>query len=48
MKEQGIDMADRFGYDPGALEAAQHDQWFMDNTEPHPGRLYQPVSRLKS
>jgi len=47
MKEQGVNLADLFAYDPETLAAAEHDAWFNAKTEPHPGPLYQPVQTLE-
>ena len=43
MKNHRIDIMSRFGYEPGLLSAVQHDDWFIENTEPRPGEYYRPV-----
>lgn len=47
MENRGIDITDRFGYEPDLLSAVQHDEWFMENTEPRPGEHYRPVKALE-
>jgi len=47
MKDRMIDITDRFDYDPGLLKAAQHDDWFIDNTEPRPTGHYKPVEAVE-
>ena len=43
MKDRMIDITELFGHDPVMLSAAQHDDWFIANTEPHPSENYRPV-----
>jgi len=43
MKERNIDIVEQFGYDPATLNAAQHDRWIIENSEPHPGE-HKPVA----
>ena len=47
MKDRKIDITELFGYDPGMLSAAQHDDWFIENTEPRPGEHYKPVKEIE-
>ena len=47
MKDLKIDIVELFGYDRRLLRAAQHDDWFAKNTEPHPGNQYTPLRRLE-
>ena len=34
MKSRGIDIGSIYGYDPTLLAAIEHNDWFVDNTEP--------------
>jgi D-isomer specific 2-hydroxyacid dehydrogenase-like protein len=43
MKDRMIDITDCFGHDPDLLRAIQHDDWFYENSEPHPGQHYRPA-----
>jgi hypothetical protein len=47
MKDQMVDITDRFDYDPDLLKAAQHDDWFIENTEPRPTGIYTPVKAVE-
>jgi hypothetical protein len=47
MKDRMIDITERFDYDPKLLQAAQHEDWFIENTEPRPGEHYKPVKALE-
>jgi len=47
MKDRMIDISDRFHYDPELLRAVQRDQWFIENTEPHPGEHYIPARPIE-
>ncbi len=47
MKERMIDVTDRFDYAPDLLRAIQHDDWFIENTEPHPTENYKPVNEVE-
>jgi hypothetical protein len=47
MKARMINVTELFGDDPGMLSAAQHDDWFIRNTEPHPGKHYRPVKVIE-
>lgn len=47
MKDRMIDITELFRYDPGMLSAAQHDDWFIGNTEPHPSTYYRPVKVIE-
>lgn len=46
MKDRMID-TDRFDYDPQLLRAIQHDDWFIENTEPYPSEHYRPVKSIE-
>ena len=43
MNNRGIDMVEVFGYEPGLFKAAQHDNWFITNSEPQTGASYTPL-----
>lgn len=47
MKDRMIDITELFGPDPGMLSATRHDDWFIGNTEPHPGKHYRPVKVIE-
>jgi hypothetical protein len=47
MRNQNIDVRERYGYDPAILRAAKHNKWFEDNTEPYPDSAYQPKSSIE-
>jgi hypothetical protein len=47
MKDQMIDVMNRFDYDSDLLKAAEHDDWFIKNTEPHPAEDYRPVKPVE-
>ena len=47
MKDRMINITDRFGYDPYLLSAIQHDDWFIENTEPYPSEHYRPVKSIE-
>jgi hypothetical protein len=47
MRDRGIDVRKRYGYDPAMLRAAKHNRWFVDNTEPNPGAGYEPRSGIE-
>ncbi len=47
MKDRMIDIRDHYGYDPHLLSAIQHDDWFNENTEPHPTEQYRPVKSIE-
>jgi hypothetical protein len=47
MKDRMIDVTDRFDYDPDLLQAIQHDDWFIENTEPRPTEHYTPVKPVE-
>ena len=46
MKDRMIDITELFGHDLGTLSAAQDYDWFIENTEPHPGK-YRPVKVIE-
>jgi hypothetical protein len=48
MKDRAIDVMDRYGYDPHLLSAVQHDDWFIQSTEPHPDEHYTPVKSVEN
>lgn len=43
MRGLSINVKKRFGYGSELLSAASHDQWFVQNSEPHPGSGYEPA-----
>lgn len=47
MEDRKIDITELFGYDPRMLSAARHDDWFIENTEPHPGKYYKPLKVIE-
>jgi len=47
MKNRNIDIMDRFGYEPDLLSAVEHDDWFIENTEPRPGEHYRPAKAVE-
>ena len=47
MKDRMINITEVFGHDQGMLSAAQHDDWFIANTEPHPSENYSPVKTIE-
>ena len=47
MQDRTIDITDRFGHDAALLSAAQHEDWFSETTEPHPGEHYKPVKAME-
>jgi D-isomer specific 2-hydroxyacid dehydrogenase-like protein len=47
MKDRMINITELFGHDPDMLSAAQHDDWFIANTEPHPSEHYSPVKAVE-
>jgi hypothetical protein len=47
MKNRRIDIMDRFGYEPDLLSAVQHDDWFVENTEPRAGEHYRPAKTVE-
>lgn len=47
MKDRMIDIRELFGYDLTTLSSAQHEDWFVANTEPHPGDDYKPVQAIE-
>jgi D-isomer specific 2-hydroxyacid dehydrogenase, NAD binding domain len=48
MKDRMIDVTERYGYDPYMLSAVQHDDWFIQTTEPHPNEHYRPVKSVEN
>jgi hypothetical protein len=47
MQERMIDSTDCFEFDPDLLRTVQHDDWFIENTEPRPSEHYTPVRTLE-
>jgi hypothetical protein len=47
MEDRMIDIAELYGHDRSMLSSAQHDDWFIANTEPHPGEHYRPVQTVE-
>jgi len=47
MNDRMIDLEELLGNDPGMLGAAQHDDWFIENTEPRPSKFYRPVKAIE-
>jgi hypothetical protein len=47
MNDRMIDIAEVFGHDLATLTSAQHEDWFIANTEPHPSLHYKPEQELE-
>jgi D-isomer specific 2-hydroxyacid dehydrogenase-like protein len=47
MRDQGINVRERYGYDPAVLRAAQHNRWFVDNSGPNPAGAFEPKSSIE-
>jgi hypothetical protein len=47
MKDRKIDLEELLRNDPGMLSAAQHDDWFIENTEPRLSKCYKPVKGIE-
>jgi len=47
MKDRKIDTTELLDYDPALLSAAQHDDWFIENTEPRPSQWYIPATKVE-
>jgi hypothetical protein len=47
MNDRMIDLEELLGNDPGMLGAAQHDDWFIENTEPRPSKFYRPLKAIE-
>jgi hypothetical protein len=47
MMEHGVNITEKFAYDPSMLSAAQHEEWFATKSEPHPGKEYQPLRKIE-
>jgi hypothetical protein len=47
MKDRKIDITELLGRDQGILSAAEHDAWFIENTEPRPGEHYEPLAEVE-
>jgi hypothetical protein len=48
MGDQGIDVRQRYLYEPAMLSAARHERWFVENTEPNPDSGYQPKTNVEN
>lgn len=48
MKDRMLNLTDRFGFGPDFLRAIEGDDWFIENTEPHPGEDYKPLKSLEN
>jgi hypothetical protein len=46
MNARGIDIND-FGYEPETLQAAQHENWFVEKSEPKPEGNYTPSNTVE-
>jgi hypothetical protein len=42
MKKHRVNIKERFGYDETTLNAARHNQWYVDNSEPNSAGGYKP------
>lgn len=47
MVQRNVNVAERFAYDPAMLSAAQHDDWFIRNSEPRAGEHYESQKTLE-
>ena len=47
MKVRNIDIVDLFDYHPQTLNAARHDSWFLQHTEPYSDEHYTPVRTIE-
>lgn len=47
MRDSKIDIVELFGYEPAMLRAAEHDMWFVKNSEPRAGDEYTPLRTLE-
>ena len=47
MNDRRISATELFGHDLGTLSTTQHDDWFIENTEPRPGDDYTPVQTVE-
>src|SRR5690349_586968 len=47
MKDRMIDITELIGNDLATLSCAEDEDWFVVNTEPHPGEHYRPVQELE-
>ncbi len=48
MGDQGIDVRQRYLYEPAMLSAARHERWFVENTEPNPDSGYQLKTNVEN
>ena len=47
MNDRTIDLEELLANNPDMPGAAQHDDWFIENTEPRPGKHYTPVKAIE-
>jgi hypothetical protein len=47
MKDRRIDFTKLFGHDPGPLRTGHDNDWFTENSEPHPGDHYRPLKEVE-
>jgi hypothetical protein len=47
MKDRSIDLEELLVTNPDIPGAAQHDDWFIKNTEPRPSKHYRPVKAIE-
>jgi hypothetical protein len=47
MKDRRIDLTELLGEEPGMLNAAQFDDWFIEKTEPRRSKYYKPLSAIE-
>ena len=48
MQDRLMDITHRYGFDSDLLRSMQHDDWFFENTEPHPDEHYSPVKSIET
>jgi hypothetical protein len=47
MNDRMIDITGCFNYDSDLFSAIEHDDWFIEHTEPHPGEHYRPIRTIE-
>jgi len=47
MKDRSIDLEELLVTNQDMPGAAQHDDWFIENTEPRPSKHYRPVKAIE-
>ena len=47
MNDRRIDFTKLFGHDAGVPGSGHDDDWFTENSEPHPGDHYQPLKEVE-